>query len=128
MKTTGLSFMGSTVGTLVLGVLATLLVVGTLVGRKVPFISGERAALIVLVVLGMTMCTRGIGRVAAQGAWTHPLSILGYVLGALMLVIAGALLIGKPLPLITTTRHAILAIGLLTAAKLVFSTLHRFLS
>lgn len=127
MKANEMSFMGNTLTSAVLGVLAALLVLATLTGRKVPFVSSERAALIVLVVLGMAMCVRGIGRVAALGEWAHPLSILGYLVGALILVIAVALLAGKPLPLISTTRQAILAVGLLSAAKLVLSTLHRFL-
>jgi hypothetical protein len=112
----------------VLGALAALLVLAALTGKTVPFISSDRVALIVLVVLGMAMCARGIGRVAALGAWVHPLSILGYLVGVLILVIAAALLAGKPLPFISTTRHAILAVALLSAAKLAFSALHRFLA
>jgi hypothetical protein len=127
MKTTSMSLMGNAVTTIVLGALAAVLVLGTLTGRKIPFISSDRMALIVLVVLGMTMCARGIGRVAAQGEWAHPLAIVGYLLGALILVVAGALLIGKPLPLITTTRQAILAVAVLSGAKLVVSALHRLL-
>jgi uncharacterized membrane protein HdeD (DUF308 family) len=127
MKATEMPLMGSTLTSAVLGVLVALLVLATLTGRKIPFITSERAALIVLVVLGMAMCTRGIGRIAALGEWAHPLSILGMLIGVLILVIAGALLIGKPLPLISTTRHAILAIALLSASKLGLSALHRFL-
>jgi Na+/alanine symporter len=108
--------------------MAALLVLATLTGRKVPFVSSDRAALIVLVVLGMAMCARGIGRVAAVGEWAHPLSILGYLVGALILVIAVASLAGKPLPLISSIQQAILAVALLSAAKLVLSALHRFLS
>jgi hypothetical protein len=127
MKATEMPVMGSTMTTVVLGVLVALLVLATLTGRKIPFIPNERAALIVLVVLGMAMCTRGIGRVAALGEWAHPLSILGILIGVLILVIAAALLTGKPLPLIDTPRHAILVIALLSASKLGLSALHRFL-
>jgi hypothetical protein len=128
MKATEMSFMGNTLTSAVLGVMAALLVLATLTGRKVPFVSSDRAALIVLVVLGMAMCARGIGRVAAVGEWAHPLSILGYLVGALILVIAVASLAGKPLPLISSIQQAILAVALLSAAKLVLSALHRFLS
>jgi hypothetical protein len=128
MKATEMSFMGNTLTSAVLGVLAALLVLATLTGRRIPFVSSDRAALIVLVVLGMAMCARGIGRVAAVGEWAHPLSILGYLVGALILVIAVASLAGKPLPLISSIQQAILAVGLLSAAKLVLSALHRFLS
>lgn len=127
MKATEMSIMGNSLTSAVLGVLAALLVLATLTGRKIPLISSERAALIVLVVLGVAMCARGIGRVAAVGEWAHPLSILGYLVGALILVIAVALLAGKPLPWISTIRQAMLAVALLSAAKLVLSALHRFL-
>jgi hypothetical protein len=127
MKATEMSIMGNTLTSAVLGVMAALLVLATLTGRKIPLISSERAALIVLVVIGMAMCARGIGRVAALGEWAHPLSILGYLIGALILVIAIALLAGKPLPWISTIRQAMLAVALLSAAKLVLSALHRFL-
>jgi SAM-dependent methyltransferase len=44
--------------------------------------------IILLVIIGMTICTQGgIGRVAATGQWTHPLSIIGYILGGLILLI-----------------------------------------
>jgi hypothetical protein len=55
--------------TIILGILAAGLVFAVLTGRRVPLISSERVALIVLVVLGMAMCTNGIGRVAAANAW-----------------------------------------------------------
>jgi hypothetical protein len=128
MKATEMSMMGTNMTSAVLGVLALLLVLATLTGKKLPLVSSDRAVLVVIVVLGMAMCTRGIGRVAALGDWTHPLSIVGMVVGVLILVIAAALFVGKPLPLIATLRTAILAVAVLGAAKLVFSTLHRFLS
>jgi hypothetical protein len=73
-------------------------VLAVLNGWKVPFISSSRTALVVLVVLGMAMCTSGMGRVAASGAWAHPLAFLGSLVGVVILVIAGAGLLGKPLP------------------------------
>lgn len=127
MKAAEMSLTGNTLTSGVLGVLAALLVLATLAGKKIPFISSDKAALIVLVVVGMAMCSRGIGRVAAQGEWGHPLTILGYLVGVLILVIAVALLAGIPLPLISTMRQAVLAVALLSAVKLVFSTLHRLL-
>ena len=51
-------------------------------GKKVPLLSNVRLDIVLLVVIGMTICSQGgIGRVAAIGQWSHPLSILGYVLG-----------------------------------------------
>jgi hypothetical protein len=78
------------------------------------------------VVIGMAMCSRGIGYVGALGAWVHPLAILGYLVGALILVIAGSAVMGIPLPWIASPQHAILAVSILTAVKLAFSAFHRF--
>ncbi len=126
-EATEMSFMGNTFTSAVLGLLAIGLVVATLTGKKIPLISSERVALIVLVVIGMAMCASGIGRVAASGQWTHPLAILGYLVGALILVVAISNLIGISLPLVSTTRQAVLAVALLGAVKLIISAAHRFL-
>lgn len=124
MKANAISSGGS-MTTILLGILAAGLVFAVLTGRKVPLIASERAALIVLVVIGMAMCTSGIGRVAAAGAWTHPLSITGYLLGALILVVAGAAILGRPLPMVPGVHQAIIAVSALGVAKLVVSALHR---
>jgi hypothetical protein len=127
MKTNTISPAGISGTTILLGILAAILVFAVLTGRKIPLISTERSALIVLVVLGMAMCAQGIGRVGAVGVWTHPLSILGYLLGALILVVAAAAIIGKPLPLVPGVHQAIIAVGVLGLSKLVLSVLHRFI-
>jgi hypothetical protein len=109
---------------IVLGVLAGAVLVVTLTGTKVPLLSNLRISLIVFVVLGMAMCTSGIGRVAATGQWTHPLSILGYVLGALVLAIATAAFFSVKLPLVADGKQAFVAMATLTAAKVLNSVLH----
>ena len=111
--------------TIILGILAAGLVFAVLTGRRVPLISSERVALIVLVVLGMAMCANGIGRVAAANTWAHPLSIIGYLLGALILIVAGPALMGRPLPLIPGVHQAIIAVSALGVLKLVLSAIHR---
>jgi uncharacterized membrane protein len=125
MKTNAISSTGSSTTTILLGILAAALVFAVLTGRKVPLISGERAALIVLVVIGMAMCANGIGRVAAAGAWAHPFSIVGYLLGALILVVAGAAILSRSLPLVPGVHQAIIAVSALGVLKLVVSILHR---
>jgi hypothetical protein len=109
---------------IVLGVLAGAVLVVTLTGTKVPLLSNLRISLIVFVVLGMAMCTSGIGRVAATGQWTHPLSILGYVLGALVLAIATAAFFSVELPLVADGKQAFVAMAILAAAKVLNSVLH----
>ena len=71
--------------------LALLFVVITFIGvtgKKVLMLSNIRVDIILLVIIGMTICSQGgIGRIAATGQWTHPLSIIGYLLGGLILII-----------------------------------------
>jgi hypothetical protein len=88
----------------------------------------ERAILLVVTVIGMAMCSAGIGQVAARGDWLHPLSIVGYAFGALILAIVGAALIGLKLPWIESPRAALVAVIVLSMAKIVFTQLHRALS
>jgi hypothetical protein len=109
-----------------LNILALLLVVAVLTGLKLPLISSYRAGLVALIVIGMAACTMGgLGRVAAAGAWAHPLSILGYLIGALILVIAGAALFGKQLPLISGDRAVFIAVAVLIGSKWALSLVHR---
>jgi hypothetical protein len=97
-------------------------------GRKVPLISNARIAMLVLLVLGMTMCAiGGIGRVAAAGQWTHPLSILGYLLGALILIFGLATIFGLKLPYIQSDAQIVIIVACLTAAKVVNAVIHHFI-
>ena len=67
MKTNTISTGGTNVSVIALGVLAALLIFMVLTGRKVPFLASDRAALLVLVVIGMLICSQaGIGRVSAS--------------------------------------------------------------
>lgn len=70
-------------------------------GKKVPVLSNVRVDIILLVIIGMTICSQGgIGRIAATGQWSHPLSIIGYVLGGLILLITLAVFVSWKLPFI----------------------------
>ena len=83
-----------------------------------------RIALEVLGLVGMAMCTQGIGRVAAANRWADPLSIVGYVLGALDLVIVIAGVAGWRLPLISNEWQAILAVLAIIVLKFALTALH----
>jgi choline-glycine betaine transporter len=75
--------------------------------------------------VGMAMCSAGIGRVAAAGHWADPLSIIGYILGVAALVVIGAALLGRSLPSITSTRHAIFVVLGIIVVKVALTALHR---
>lgn len=126
MKTNSISTDGANLIVIALGFLAALLVFAVLTGRKVPLLSTDRAALLALVFIGMIMCTQGgIGRVAASHAWLHPFSIIGYLLGAAIVLIGIAALFGKNIPPLTSFYQSFTAVAVIAAVKLVLTTMHR---
>ena len=107
---------------------ATVVYIGV-TGKKVPLLSSVRLDIILLVIIGMAICTQGgIGRVAATGAWSHPLSIIGYILGGLILLVTLAVFVGWKLPYIQNDQQALLAIAILAGLKVVNAVTHDLLS
>ena len=114
---------------LILALLAAAVVFIGATGKRVPLLSNVRVDILLLVMIGMTMCTQGgIGRVAATGQWSHPLSIIGYLLGGLILLITLAVFVGWKLPYIQTDQQALIAIGILAGLKVVNAVTHYLLS
>ena len=98
-------------------------------GKRVPQLSNIRVDIILLVVIGMTICTQGgIGRIAATGQWAHPQAIIGYILGGLILLITLFTFVGWKLPYIVNDQQALLAIAILVGLKVVNAVTHYFLS
>jgi hypothetical protein len=113
----------------VLALLAAVVVFIGATGAKIPVLSNARVDIILLVILGLTICTQaGIGRIAATGQWTHPQAILGYLLGGTILLVALAAFVGWKLPLIQNEQQALIAIALLMALKFVNAISHYLLS
>jgi hypothetical protein len=126
MKTNTMSTGGTNLAVIVLGILAALLVMAVLTGRKLPLLTSDRSALLALVIIGMLMCAPGgIGRVSASGAWLHPLSMIGYLLGAAIVVIGFAALFGKNIPPLTSYHQSFTAVAVIAAIKVVLTTIHR---
>jgi hypothetical protein len=112
-----------------LALLAAVVVFIGVTGKKVPLLSNVRVDIILLVIIGMAMCTQGgIGRIAATGQWSHPLSIIGYVLGGLILFITLAVFVGWKLPYIQSDQQALLAIAILVSLKILNAVTHFLLS
>lgn len=88
----------------------------------------DKTVLIIVTLIGMAICSAGIGQVAARGEWLHPMAMVGYVLGTLILVIVGAALFGLNLPLIETPRAALIAVVVLALAKVALTQLHGVLA
>ena len=80
-----------------------------------------RIALIVVTVVGMAMCTQGVGKVATSGQWLSVQGIAGTLLGIVILGIVGMRLVGRPLPMIDTDRAALIAVVALAAVKVVIA-------
>ncbi len=127
MKTNTVSTGGVNVAVIALGILAALLIFAVLTGRKVPLLSTDRAALVALVVIGMAICMPGIGRVASRGEWAHPLAIISYVLGGIIILIGLAAVFGKQIPPLTSYHQSFTAVVVIAAAKVVLATIHRLL-
>lgn len=100
-----------------LGIVAVLLVFAVLTGRKVPLISGNRAAFIALAVSGFAMCSIGMGKIATGLGWTHPITIIGIVLGTLLILLVVAMLAGWQVPFIADYRAAFVAVAVVGLVK-----------
>lgn len=94
-------------------------------GKKIPVLSNVRVDIILLVILGMAICTQGgIGRIAATGQWAHPQAIVGYILGGLILLIALFTFVSWKLPYIQNDQQALLAIAVLVSLKVLNAVVH----
>jgi hypothetical protein len=100
-----------------LGIVAILFVVAYLAGVKAPLITSDRAAFLALTALGFGMCTLGMGSITTQLGWTHPINIIGSVLGVLIILLVIGVLSGWNLPLITDDRAAFIAVAAIGFAK-----------
>ena len=104
--------------TLVLGLLAAGLVFMVLTGRDVPIVGNGAGALLALGLIGLAMCTLGgIGTVQGTLGWTHPLTIIGSILGVAALLVVVLPLFGVHLPMMPDTRSAVLALAVIMLVK-----------
>lgn len=103
---------------LVLGLVAAGLVFLILTGREVPIVGNGAGALLTLGVIGIVMCTiSGIGPVQGSLGWTHPLTIVGSILGVAAVLVVVLPLLGVQLPLVADTRSAVLALAVIMLVK-----------
>jgi hypothetical protein len=81
------------IGTLVV-VVAVIVAVAAVTTKSLPLIGSGRGALIAVAVIGMTGCAiAGISQAPILG-WTHPVIILGALLGVVALAVIAAGLLG----------------------------------
>ena len=114
---------------IVLALLAAAVVFIGATGKKVPLLSNVRLDIILLIIIGLSICTQtGIGRIAATGEWSHPLSIVGYILGGTILLVTLAVFVGWKLPFIQNDQQALITIASLAGLKVVNAVTHYLLS
>jgi hypothetical protein len=115
--------------TLVLGLLAAGLVFLVLTGRDVPIVGSGAGALLALGIIGVAMCSLGgIGPTQSALGWTHPLTIIGSILGLLALLVVALPLLGVQLPLIADARSAVLALAIIMLVKVGLMGVERFIA
>lgn len=106
-----------------LGGLAFGLALATLAGARLPFIANERTAIYALGIAGFTACSLGMAKVAMGLGWTNPITVAGILLGALAMLIVGAVYFGIGLPLITSDRAALIALTAIVGVKVALALL-----
>ena len=115
--------------TLVLGLLAAGLVFLVLTGRNVPIVGSGAGALLALGIIGVVMCSLGgIGPTQSALGWTHPLTIIGSILGLLALLVVALPLLGVQLPLIADTRSAVPVLAVIMLVKVGLMGVERFIA
>ena len=114
---------------LALGLLAADLVFMALTGRDVPIVGNGAGVLLALGFIGIVMCTlSGIGPTQSALGWTHPLTIIGSLLGVLAVLTVVLPLLGVQLPLIADTRSAVLALAVIMLVKVGLMSVERFIA
>ena len=77
----------------------------------------------IVTVVGMGMCSAGIGKAAQLGLWVHPITIAGYVMGAFALLLAlQGIFHFQLVPL--SNQQALLAILAIVVVKIVLARLY----
>jgi hypothetical protein len=113
----------------VLGLMAGGIIVLTLLNKPIPFISNDRAAFVVLAVIGLGMCAvGGIGPAITNYGWAHPLTIFGSIVGVLILFLSLKVFVGFSIPVITTDHDAIIALAILGLVKVVANLVYPLMS
>lgn len=91
---------------------------------QIPFIHSYRAAFFVLFVVGFALCFLGGVGQAPEYGWLHPISIVGYVLGGVALLLGAAVLLRRyPRP-VTDARSAFYALLGVVLVKIILAALH----
>jgi hypothetical protein len=95
---------------------------------RIPFLRSDRAVFLVVFVLGMALCALGGISQAPVRGWLHSISILGYVLGSLALMLGVSVLFRIRVAPIVSDRAAVVALLGIIAVKFVLAALYPLIS
>lgn len=90
-------------------------------GNKFLFITDTRSAAITLVSIGFLMCSTGALSQFITKAPAHPLTILGYLIGTVLLVILLTQIFNWNIPFIKDSQNALITIAILILVKVVIA-------
>jgi hypothetical protein len=82
-----------------------------------------RHLFILLFLVGIALCSRGIGKVAANGDWLSPFAFAGYFLGAAAIILFVLVIAGK-LPFIANDKQAMAVLAGIIIIKLLIGIVY----
>jgi len=112
---------------IVTGIIIAAIAIMANSNQRISILSNLRVDMIVIILLGMMMCTTGIGRVAAMNGWAHPLSILGMIIGTAILIVGASVIFNFKVPYISNDFSALVVVAILIGCKVILSVIHALL-
>lgn len=106
---------------LLAGIIGLLSLYGGLSGQKILFINSPKTALITLAIVGFIMCSTGALAPFITNAPSHPLTLMGYTLGIVALIIALNQIFNWGIPLINDPKNALIVLSILIVVKIVIA-------
>ena len=98
-----------------------LIIAAGLAGYNHTLGLSDRAVMILLFAAGMALCLTGM-KIETYG-WTNPFNLAGSILGAGILLLVAAVLMGFQLPWISSDRDAFTVLSILIVLKIIASRL-----
>jgi hypothetical protein len=93
----------------------------------IPWFKCDRAAFLVLFILGFALCTVGGMNQAPIHGWWHPVSLVGYTLGVVALMLGGSVLFRLRVAPFSNDRAALLGLLTIIVLKIVLAGLYRLI-
>jgi hypothetical protein len=107
-------------------VFSVLLVFAGLSGKQILFINGPRSATITLGAVGFFLCMLAVGKFVSKAPF-HPLTIIGYILGAIALPTLLTQIFQWKIPFIGDAKTALYVLAACMIIKSVIGCFAKFL-